>query len=340
MGKRDIFEDNILNLTRSKALKNALKGWEVRQIVDLSKDDSMATCELCGTHFRKGVLARHPKVRATVTVGGTCVEALLLGRFPDKKKLAKRKRAVTSLVRQSYADVVDPGAWKTWVIENAPKRYAASVAELRYLGTITSDDGLQQLIRFHNKTRLYPRDSLLPEWKQLQNNGAKMIPKELTLDQARQILRKATPEGLTKARIERARSFKKRSFREVGGELAELWRKLNVNEKRTLVALLSLGECFVEREGEICKRATSASWKLLATPYDPPLFAWHTKVGAGIVWNKADPSGMVDVLVWSGGGRESRRFRLDKWLVLDPPSDAALRKLEKEAFGSVPEWFF
>ena len=107
MSKRDSFKKTILKLSRCKSIKNAMRGWGVKRLV--LADRLSAVCELCGTKFKRGVvIARATAGRpVTITVGGDCLEAILCGRFADRKFVANRKKQVAARLLHVY---------KVWLI--------------------------------------------------------------------------------------------------------------------------------------------------------------------------------------------------------------------------------
>lgn len=124
MGRHDTILRNLMQMSGTRSQRKAMSGWDVIKKVDLEGADEPATCGLCGTRFWSGatVMRRVPGVRKPVvtTIGGTCLNTLLAGQFPDPRAIARAKKATAERVSELYAGLVDTGTWINWIANIEP----------------------------------------------------------------------------------------------------------------------------------------------------------------------------------------------------------------------------
>lgn len=228
MSKQDVIARNLAALTHSRTFRTSVKGWTVKNVISLPKRE-MQACELCGTRFRRGARIQHTRTAATVLVGGTCLETILSSHFPPKFNVREYRKQTFAALRKAYGNLIDPGNWIRWIVENAPKRLAQPVAELISFGTVLNEMRLEILIRFHDGKRLFRRTALLPGARALEQAIGRQIPAYITIDQARKI---ETAFALKLARKQVpavALDYAKRVFRpaiSTDPELRRLWDRL------------------------------------------------------------------------------------------------------------------
>jgi hypothetical protein len=87
------------------------------------------------------------------------------------------------------------GTWLTWFIANVPPRLASIIFDLKYLKATVSDADMVKLIRFHDANRKYPATALVDDVRAIIKNELKHIPRYLTLDEARHLMRQACGGG-------------------------------------------------------------------------------------------------------------------------------------------------
>jgi len=350
MSKHDTFKRNIKSMTGARSFKEAIQKWKVHEDVNLPREGKMVSCELCGTRFRKGAVIHHSESGSTVTIGGTCLEHVLLGRFKSKSEVARQKREMAVELGRRYADVVDPGAWRTWVIEHAVQRYPEQVVCLRTIGVVTQDQ-LTELIKFHDANRLYPRDSLLPHWEWLPKQVRNNLPKELTIQHARRIRSTVDRNVVFSNRIQDGFEYADQFFTAIDG-CATVWEGLSEREKRIVAALLELSRRMRERYLEDLSELMTlkCGWKRVTFPLPPRSFVWHPKVGLGFAFDGAQedapwPAGPIpgpraDVGVFSRGAKHMwGLFDLTNWFQVDLASDRELRLVNEVVYGvEEPSW--
>jgi len=340
MSKRDTFVRNILAVTRARSLKNAMRGWEFQNVIRLTNRRRMATCELCGTSFLRGGVLRHKRTNAEITVGGTCLETIRLGHFGSSEKVRKKRKETRRELRQAYADwsfAVDPGAWITWTIRNAPRRYARWVGDLQCLGIVETAGPLKKLIDYHDRTRLFPRKALLPEWRTIASVTGEEIDSELTLKQARRLLRLLEQHSVDlverQANRYRRREFLPRLKGDLG--LKQAWRRAGSSAKRAVVALAKLSE-EASKDNPICPAKVAFPWPAPKLPVLHPTFLWHRFFGLALVgeMDYDDTFGSRTCpFLWALDDYTTKPFELSYWRAVTPPSEQELERIEDQAFG-------
>jgi hypothetical protein len=334
MSKHDTFVKNVLGLTRCKTLKRALSGWEVRRIIELA-DSDWATCELCGTNFRSGALIRHVKTGATLTVGGTCVQTVQRAGFPPRFPMKNTERSVQATLVARYRNVVDPGAWVTWIVEHAPSRLAPFVADLAFVGAVRQKSHLAALIKFHDARRRFERDALLENPSEIEREVKKQIPRLITINEARRWARRVS-KGYLHHVLEnrRKRYFRRHLDPLLEGKLREAWRELDVAARRSVVALAALSDD-LEEGAVLCSKSLAAQWP---DELAPNRFAWHPS--QGLVWLDDAREGKAHALTWSTHFRRGALFAVSYgyWRAVSPKSAESVDALERRAFGLLPAW--
>jgi len=149
MGSRPAFKANVIALTGAMTVSHALSGWSV--IRRIAAKDTMGACELCGTRFKRGAWVRHVRHQPEISVGGDCLQTLLLGKFAAPATVKKKATSFRQKIRKRYQGIVDPANWLKWIVEHAPKSHAAAVVQLEHLG-YTDGKSLEKLIAFHDRT--------------------------------------------------------------------------------------------------------------------------------------------------------------------------------------------
>jgi hypothetical protein len=343
MSKRDTFVQNIRAITGCRSFKKAIEGWKVKQIINLPHSAPHAVCELCTTHFRSGAFVQHVVPSGTrpvtISVGGDCLETILLGRFTDRKVVAARKHATNAVIRNVYEGLIDPGAWISWVIDNAPKRFAPLVADLQRLGMVSSDEELKKLIAFHDQTRIYPRAALLPDWRSLDRHVGG-IPVGLTLNEARRLLRRLNGADVERILLVRAKRYYKDSISASAAQdepWATAWARLDRISRRMVVALCSLTDKATDGVPVNAERLMSGLRPMPSSP-STPCFAWHPTAGLGLIENgEVRSDGMANVWLW--GSYDHHSYKLSYWHSVRPPSARLVREAEAQAFWTAPGWY-
>jgi hypothetical protein len=338
MGKRDTFVTNIKSLTRCNSLRRALQGWTVIRLVHLPRHSAQASCELCGTPFRNGALLVHKaNGRTRIAVGGTCLATIQEARFADKRLIKRRKHQVVALLKRRYGNVVDPGAWIAWIVENAPPRLAQIVADLQCFDMVEKDSDLRKLIAFHDKTRLYPAAALIPA---LANIGPlDVVPAHLTLEQARRLVKSISTERLSAVTVAASSRFFESDFLpriDADPACVATWRNLPPECRRMVLALARITDRLASGEDltPLCEVLP------LSFPVRTPTFIWHKSLGLGyldedeqtLVWPGAKR-------LWLWGDADYRKHDLHYWESAIPKSPTALLRAETAAFWRAPDWF-
>lgn len=337
MSKHDTIERNLMALTRTASFKQAVQGWTVLRQVALSARKWQA-CELCGTQCHYGAMVRHPRAKATIFVGGTCLETLLRHRFAPSFNQTAAAAAFTAALGRRYGEALDPHNWLTWVIENAPKALQEVATELKVFGAAASRKELAKLIDFHDRRRLFHCDTLLGNAAILSRLLGKKVPTELTIFQARKLLKNQdAPTLLAEADAERFRR------REIVPTLKDIpamdttWRALSEAEQAAVAGLARLSSDLEERTGVICDDAEMADWPDVGAT---PAFVWHSRVGLGFIegYDLKDAA-KANVWLWRPGGYAPSAFVLTYWKGVVGVRAAAARRIQKAAFRRPsPRW--
>jgi hypothetical protein len=243
IGKRATFERNIKLITGRKNLSMALDGWTVVRVIDLTDSQPMATCELCGTRFKRGALMRHHSQGTTVTIGGICAEVIRTETFGSPAKYHIRQAASWKIFQEHYGDLISRGTWLTWLVRNAPPRLSRKVAELQFFNAVRSDNDMRLLIRYHDAHRRYPVAALIPQISILKRSGIAGLPKYLTLDEARRLIKALRGNTvLIKRKSERFLKGHVFPFLAATEYCRHAWRTLSPNDRRCVNALAALSE--------------------------------------------------------------------------------------------------
>jgi hypothetical protein len=334
MSKRDTFIRNILTLTACRTADRAMEGWSVHHLIDKPPGDPAVICELCGTRFYNGAVMVYPAKKATISVGGDCVRSILTKSFPDR---GHQRISTTDLYRRigtHYRDIVDPGNWIKWVVENAPQRLANQAAMLQYFERLEEDD-LTKLIRFHDNTRKYPRHALIPDCEAFAHVVA--IPKYLTIAQYKKLQRiMAAKSGVEKVIRWRAADYRETVKSEIkpDEDLWKAWRNLTPKGKRCLTALCKLSDADANSDSALCSNKLAENWSRVVWNSPKTAFVWSRTLGVGLVVDE-DWEGNNHAFVWLW--REDKfgdnKYDLSYWREITTDSESALVELEKLAFG-------
>jgi hypothetical protein len=331
MSKHDVITDNLIALTRARSFEKAVSGWTVKRLVAL-KDRKMQSCELCGTRFKRGAVIAHQRNGATILVGGTCLHTIQRRRFPVRFNFSKARDFTYSTLRRWYEDLIDPGTWIKWIVENAPKRYAQSAADLQSFGVVLNAAELDALIRFHDRTRLFPKSALLTDAVQFEVALQKKIPAYLTIEQARKF---RAQFGTVLANLEEARSKEEFAERVVRryiskrSDLRRVWEKLSPLERRAVIALVKLDESATDNGTPLCGDEVAANWP---QPKGVPMIVWNPRIGLGFVYKEGKEEMKSHVWLWrSGHYRKGVYYDLSCWRGVTDCTQAAVEQIEQLA---------
>jgi hypothetical protein len=291
----------------------------------------MQSCKLCGTRFKQGALITHQRSGATILVGGTCLHTILRRRFPQRFNFSRARDFTYSTLRRWYEELIDPGTWIKWIIENAPKRYAQSAADLQSFGVVLKAGELDALIRFHDRTRLFPKSALLADAVQFEVALQWKIPAYLTIEQAREL---RAQFGTLLADLEEARSneeFAERVVRRYISKRSDLrmvWEKLSALERRAVIALVKLDERAVDNGTPLCADEVAPNWPKTKRV---PMIVWNPRIGLGFVYKK-EKGGYAHVWLWrSGHYQKGTYYNLGFWRGVTNCSQEAVEQIEQLA---------
>ena len=335
MSKRDTIINNLLALTHSRSFVKAVDGWFVKKLVTLSKQQQ--ACELCGTRFREGAVVEHRKSKSTVLVGGTCLKTLQAHRFPKRFKFKPAKQRTLATLRThylSYRSLIDPGNWLLWVRENAPPRLAQVASDLCIFGATADSDQLKKLVRFHDKTRRFPRNALLTEPETLGRALKTKIPSYLTIVQAQQLERQGA-KATSPRDIAASNYMTDHVLARINedADLEQVWAKVGPLAQRALTALAALDERAVRTGNkQLVADHVAANWH---TSGEAPMFVWNASIGLGFVSRDdvfARPK--ANVWLWRSARYQARAFIkfLDYWRGITDCELDVVVQLEKLAF--------
>lgn len=338
MSKRDTITNNLLTLTRSRSFAKAVDGWLVKKLVTLTKQQQ--SCELCGTRFREGAFVVHRKTGSAVLVGGTCLKTLQAHRFPKKFKFKLAREHTFKTLRAHYRpfrSLVDPGNWLLWLRESAPPRLAQVVSDLCVFGTSADKDQLQKLIRFHDKTRRFPRNALLTDPEELGHTIQTRIPAYITIAQAQQFERQAAKATSPKenAVLDYVSDHVLARIH-ADDDLAKVWARCGPLARRAVTALAALDDRAV-RTGrkQLVSDNIAAKWP---SPGEAPMFIWNSNIGLGFVSIEdvfAPPK--ANVWLWRSARYQRASYSLHYWRGITGCEPDAVLQLEKLAFGLAAE---
>lgn len=332
MSKHDTITDNLIGLTRSRSFEKAVDGWSVRKLVTLSKLQQQA-CELCGTRFRDGAVVVHRRSKATVVVGGTCLKTLQAQRFPRRFKFREAKQFTFTTLRTHYGPLVDPGNWLLWIRNHAPARLVQAAADVYTFGSVVNSKDLQQLIRFHDNKRLFPRNALLADPRALENALGLKIAKYITINQARKFVKKSTPsaEHVESKAAAYMKTYVRPRVRD-DVDLTALWRQLEPLERRAVAALAALNARAAVDDAPLVPQQVADTW-----PHHgyAPMFVWNPKIGLGFVARDDvfEPP-KAYVWLWRSGRYTRAIYNLDYWRGVIGCAIQAVVLLEELAFGT------
>lgn len=341
MSKRDTFKRNILGLTRERSFAKAIAGWEIARDIRLPSRGRATACELCGTPFRSGALLRRAGTKSrkavTITVGGTCLQTILLGSFPTGAAIARRKQAVISKLERTYGELLDdPGHWTMWLVEHVPEQLAPLAAQLRLLGIVSTDYALNKLIRFHDANRRYPTAALLP----MRDGANEALPKQITIDEARAILKGMTREQWASALLRLSNDYRRQEIEPYVSddwEWHKAWNRLTTFQRRAVVALDKLSSFAGGDEYPELRKLIQRLPPARTTPAYP-FFVWSEKHGLALM---EEPS--EDILnygeAWVYVKGDYRTIDLSTCRLIIKMTEERVLVLESEAFWSRPPWF-
>ncbi|MGO9269818.1 MAG: hypothetical protein ACLQOO_06120 [Terriglobia bacterium] len=332
MSKHDVITDNLTALTRSRSFDKAVKGWVVMSLVALLPDDAQS-CELCGTRFRQGARVQHRNTDATILVGGTCLKTLQRHRFPPRFKFREARELTFNTLSRLYGPLVHPGNWIRWIVENAPRRLAQSVADLRSFGAVLHLSELDALIRFHDRRRLFTRNALLGDARLLESRLGMKIASHITIDQAKRIQGKAETQPPAPVSVYSAEYAKRvvRLYINDDPELAVVWRGLTSVEKRAITALAALDEHARKEGAALCPDALAATWP--PAQETGPMIVWNARIGLGFVGPDDTLDGQkAHVWLWRSRRYRRKTYDLQYWHGIVGCSLEVVQDMEELAF--------
>jgi hypothetical protein len=333
VSKRETIRNNLLALTHHRSFEKAVQGWLVTKVIALSGRQQQA-CELCGTRFQNGAVVRHEKSRARILVGGTCLEMLQAQRFADRVALKTATRFTTATLRSRYESLIDPSNWLQWIQENAPDRLAQAATDLRLFGVTLDARQLQELIRFHDRTRQFPREALLPGATLIERALGVRIPRYITISDADRLKgkTKAHPRLLCESAAAAYLKTDVRPFIEVDDDLAALWHRLDSMSQRAVTALVKLDERAALDDSPLLPDDKSGSWP---RPGQPPMFVWNARIGLGFVaQDDVYDHPKAYVWLWRSDRYQRATYSLDYWRGVIGCTPEAVEQIEDLAFGS------
>lgn len=337
MSKHDTIERNLMALTRRTSFKEAVKDWVVLRRVSLD-GSRWQPCELCGTPCHEGAMVQHPRAKATIFVGGTCLQTLIRQRFTPRFDFEREATVLAASLTHRYGGVLDPHNWLTWVLENAPRNLQNVAAQLRVFGAAASRTDLGKLIDFHDRRRLFHRDTLLGSGAIVQRHLGMKVPLHLTIHQARRLLAdRDAPLLLAQAEAERFQRDEIAPVLESVEAISEAWQGLSVEERRAVIALAKLSSELDEKTGPITPDSEMEGWPGIG---EAPAFVWHARVGLGFIegYDLMDAR-KANVWLWRSGNYAPSPFVLTYWKGVTGVRAATVGRVFRSAFGSKkPTW--
>lgn len=336
MTKHTTITRNLLTLTGCLSLDSALKGWQVRNLISENDERKYSVCELCGTPFLNGAVIRYGAKKQTVTVGGTCLGTILEKSFPDRQQRSIRSSDIQAELVKRYGTIIDPGNWIRWMQENSPPHLAEIMAILQYCDRISSRN-LSRLVRFHDKTRLYPRHALVPHWRIYSKSIT--IPNYLTILESRRILKGLDLKKEPSIISGRSRAYMREVFKPLIDEfdsLQEPWDRMSSLEQRSLLALCRLSDLRKDPSKRICHSSIAASFESFETWPRRTGFAWNPRIGVGIIFDdNFDENRGAAAWIWLWHTRDfgENKYDLNYWYGFKPDSRDVLSRLETLAFS-------
>ena len=241
--KRTSFFSNLLSNSQSDDLSNAAREWKMNRI---GHSEQFSPCECCGTAMKRHAIIENKITGATLIIGLNCLENLKCTQegmeLPSLKEyVATGKAILRGKVKQFYEEEedipIDFKSWRNWFLslENIPDELKEGIAQLRYWG-ILSDEYIDAFIRYHDDTRLFPGDVLIPDdiHQRLTQSLSISIPDFLTVNQARKYLaykdKKICPEcGLiVDSKSMKPHLLKQHNFRQCS-ECGGVYKDVNVH---------------------------------------------------------------------------------------------------------------
>lgn len=280
MGKRDVFKKNIMALTKAKSVGQALNGWKVLRIINLNKRSSVAHCEICGTKFRAGAIMRHQKFRLRVSVGGVCAEMIHLGTLrPSGQQIHNYRQTTWKQFNEHYEDKIARGSWISWIVNNAPQKYANIIADLRYFRATRSTEDMEKLIKYHDAKRLYPSKALV-DMRLLRRLHWSRIPTYLTLIQAQKIIDKVKAKYPTELAVQTATVFYRSRVKPYFTEEFEIaWKNITDDQRRSALAIIK----FMERDELPSLKRYEKLYEPVKIDGQWPIFVWNPHLGLCII---------------------------------------------------------
>jgi hypothetical protein len=323
-------------VTRCRSSKIAMSGWSVSNKIDHSATHAPSSCELCGTHFRRGAVVTRLLPRSTkpitLTIGGDCLSTLLLHQFGNAKEVAKRRAETTRQIEALYDGLADPGSWITWVYENATRRVSDAAVRLKHIGFVRSKAELNKLVAFHDANRKYATEAIFPRASVLREFGIS-VPKSITLDQWRRLRAGISDDKLSPALAKIGERFLEDAESQNIDRWTETWLGSSPLDRRLIAALGQISDWLSDDDEMTWTRWLKRHVKLpsMIFPSRAPQFVWSPGNGLGLLTeDAATDDTLVEVFLW--GRNEYPRFRAGALRAATTDDRAFVIKLEREAF--------
>lgn len=331
MSKHDTILKNLKALTGRTSIAAASRLFRPVERIAVPERSSLVSCELCGTRFGVGAWVTRPPTVKRISIGGTCLKTIVLGHFGDAKSAARGKRNVRQALERAYRGSIDPGAWITWIVTHAPRRFGKQVVELEVAGALRKRSDLQALIKFHDATRRFPAVSFFTSIKDVRRLVS--VPDTLTIDQALAISRRLTSDDrialveLIAQRVGRRRINE--LLRNSVSEVRDSWCRLSESGRATVVALAALHDGEPDAGKPFCPAALASRWPPAPHPLTEEVYLWHPAYGLAHVDPTTDD---VNYKVWRlKHGYVHHRMSLMDWRDVNGASPAAIDALRRLA---------
>ena len=198
MGRFNI--NNFFSNSVSRNAREAVKEWSLK---GYDETEHTHYCELCGTRIKRYYMITNQTSGATLLIGIFCYRSMLnyfeknelkTSLQKEKEYSEKAKGDLNKFLFDEYRNIVQPGHWIKWTIEQlneATPDVQRAIRVLRNIGYVDDKNDRKILIKYHDEKRKYSRETLLPGWQR-----KNIFPPEfLTINESKKYLKQSKTES-------------------------------------------------------------------------------------------------------------------------------------------------
>ena len=239
MGKFNIH--NFFSNSVSNNAKEAVNEWILKRY---DETELAQYCELCGTRIKRYYLICNQITEATLFIGSVCYRSMLnyfeknnlkTSLVTDKMFLDKSKDDFNKLLSSKYENIVEPGHWIKWTVnqlKTAPPDVQKAIRFLKKTGYVDNNHDRKILIEYHDNNRKFSRDVLLPNWRK----GNIFPPDILTIIESKKYINQYGKNKFhsTERSINKIRTLRKKKYGLSDKEKIDVHEKNRKKVKETM----------------------------------------------------------------------------------------------------------